>query len=398
MEDLSIYEADKIKKKQKLVRNEFLNINKSNKYQFPIIKKQDVDIDKIEFISYSNTKVNDTENKNKTVHFFTYDWKFNNVYECPEETIEKLSQYKYLLSPDFSLFIDMPIALQIESVFKNRWCGAYWQSKGLTVIPTVSWSDEKSFDFCFDGIEEGSVVAVCTYYRENEEESFMLGYNEMLKRIKPSAVICYDEAFKNMQGNVKTFLPTTYQYILDLPPDEQIRFYWEKHNRFKSGLNKNDFKYFTYDDPYERNVIKACDVCSNACLVDQFGNGPCLNCGWEQGGYIKGKKASKTEGYPNLVPLHKAKKLYQQAKPFIPDWEDFVNDLNFYGEMQFEYNGDLYIALRYTDDKSVELYKEQCLENKEIYKNIADFKTNAQIDGKHLKLIWKDVKNADWLD
>ena len=97
MEDLSIYEADKIKKKQKLVRNEFLNINKSNKYQFPIIKKQDVDIDKIEFISYSNTKVNDTENKNKTVHFFTYDWKFNNVYECPEETIEKLSQYKYLL-------------------------------------------------------------------------------------------------------------------------------------------------------------------------------------------------------------------------------------------------------------------------------------------------------------
>ena len=66
--------------------------------------------------------------------------------------------------------------------------------------------------------------------------------------------------------------------------------------------------------------------------------------------------------------------------------------------MQFEYNRDLYIALRYTDDKSVELYKEQCPENKEIYKNIADFKTNAQIDGKHLKLIWKDVKNADWLD
>ena len=43
----------------------------------------------------------------------------------------------------------MPLALQIESVFKNRWCGAYWQSKGLKVIPTVSWGDERSFDFCF---------------------------------------------------------------------------------------------------------------------------------------------------------------------------------------------------------------------------------------------------------
>ena len=145
--------------------------------------------------------------------------------------MEKLSQYYCLFSPDFSMFTNMPLALQIANVFKNRWCAAYWQSKGLKVIPTVSWGDARTFNFCFDGIEEGSAVVVCTYYRENDEESFMLGYNEMIKRIKPSLILCYDEPFAQMQGNVKSFLPTTYEWIKDLSPQEKARFYFEKRHR-----------------------------------------------------------------------------------------------------------------------------------------------------------------------
>lgn len=96
------------------------------------------------------------------VHFFTYDWLFDKVYEKAAGCAEKLKQYYALLSPDFSMFTDMPKALQIYSVFKNRWCGAYWQSLGSRVIPTISWGDESSFDFCFDGVEEGATVAVCS--------------------------------------------------------------------------------------------------------------------------------------------------------------------------------------------------------------------------------------------
>lgn len=50
---------------------------------------------------------------------------------------------------------------QLENVAKNRSVGAYWQSKGLTVIPTVSWGLAQSFDFCFDGIEKNTTVAPC---------------------------------------------------------------------------------------------------------------------------------------------------------------------------------------------------------------------------------------------
>lgn len=226
--DMTEYEIQKALHKKCLVRNEYQMVGK---YNIPLIKKQQIDYNRIEFISYTNTKLNDEQNKHKTVHFFTHDWLFDKVYDKAYEVSEKLSQYYALLSPDFSMFIDMPLALQINSVFKNRWCGAYWQSLGLKVIPTISWGDVRSFDFCFDGIEEGSTVAVCTYYRENDEESFMLGYNKMLNVIKPQTIICYDQPFKNMRGNIISFLPTTYEWTKELDWKQKAQFMFDKENR-----------------------------------------------------------------------------------------------------------------------------------------------------------------------
>lgn len=224
----SLYELQKQQHKRELVRNDYQTVGK---YNIPLVKKQPIDINKIEFISYVNTKKEDEQNKHKTVHFFTHDWLFNNVYDKAYETSDKIKQYYALLSPDFSMFTDMPLALQIHSVFKNRWCGAYWQSLGLKVIPTISWGDERSFEFCFDGVEQGTTVAVCTYYRENDEESFMLGYNAMLEAIKPSAILCYDEPFETMNGNIKTFLPTTYEWTKSLSWQDKAKFQFDKQNR-----------------------------------------------------------------------------------------------------------------------------------------------------------------------
>ena len=98
--------------------------------------------------------------------------------------------------------------MQLYNVFRNRWCGAYWVSKGLRVIPTVNWGDESTFDFCFEGIERGSVVAVSTYMasehdnRCDQKEWFLAGYNEMLRRIEPEKIICCNTPFPEMQGNI----------------------------------------------------------------------------------------------------------------------------------------------------------------------------------------------------
>lgn len=106
------------------------------------------------------------------------------------------------------MYIEMNPVMQLYNTFRNRWVGAYLASKGITVIPTVNWGLENTFDFCFNGIEKGSIVAVSTYmYHEHgnhsdQKDLFMKGYNEMLRRIEPELVICYSEPFPEMQGNI----------------------------------------------------------------------------------------------------------------------------------------------------------------------------------------------------
>jgi hypothetical protein len=394
MKEQTEYEINKQKRKQKLVRNDFLYFNNSTgKYDFPIIKKQNIDINKINFLSYVNTKKDDKDNKDKTIHFFTYDWLFEKVYEKPDEELEKLSQYYALLSPDFSIFTNMPIALQIESIFKNRWCGAYFQSKGLKVIPTVSWGDEKSFEFCFDGIEQGSVVAVCTYYRENCEEEFILGYNKMLERIKPSMVLCYDEPFKSMKGNIKEFLPTTYEWTKNLDWKELVQFKWEKQNKNISGLNEKNFKYFNYDDPYEKNELVKCTICGKVATQDQYGNGECSNCGWKFSKDEEKFEKSLGISYPMLVPPTRAREQYKKGLPFKATFEDFIKGLFFYSEMIFTHNGINYEVF-FKKDYTIVLCSNK---TQQEYKTKEDFFNNANIDGKLLKDIWNEVENAGFM-
>ena len=96
----------------------------------------------------------------------------------------------------------MDLWRQLESVAKNRWVGAFWQSKGKIVIPTISWSDARSFEFCFEGVEKGTIVAIGMIGCKQSKFNFMRGYNQMLKRIQPSKIICFGTPFPEMQGNV----------------------------------------------------------------------------------------------------------------------------------------------------------------------------------------------------
>lgn len=75
----------------------------------------------------------------------------------------------------------MPLSLKVYNTFRSRWCGAYLQSKGIKVIPTVAWGEPNTFWFCFDGIEKGSIVAVSTLGVRKEKALFMQGYNELVQ-------------------------------------------------------------------------------------------------------------------------------------------------------------------------------------------------------------------------
>ena len=193
---------------QALLRNQFPG---KGKLQIPIIPKFEVkpgDFDDLLLIGFDKTHLEDNNHLNRMVHFFLYDYRFERVWKNPDNDLEKLSRYRAVLSPDFSMYLEMAPVMQIYNVFRNRWCGAYWASKGIRVIPSVNWGDESTFDFCFQGIEKGSTVAVSTYmasesnHHEAPKEWFMSGYNEMLRQIEPERIICYNTPFPEMSGNI----------------------------------------------------------------------------------------------------------------------------------------------------------------------------------------------------
>lgn len=188
------------------MRNEYSG---HGKWNIPLIKKQAVDVENISLIACSDTRSNDNETNTKNgVHFFVDDYRFNGIYNNPEKSLRKYSQYAFLLSPDFSTYADMNLWRQLESVAKNRWCGCYWQEQGLTVIPTISWSTPRSYEFCFDGVEKNSIIAIGMIGCKRNKKEFLRGYDYMLSKIEPEAVICFGTPFDEMRGNI---IPVDYR-------------------------------------------------------------------------------------------------------------------------------------------------------------------------------------------
>lgn len=181
------------------LRNEFAG---KGQWDFPLIKRQDLSLTQVDLISYSDISSTDTKNLHKGVHFFVDDWRFDSLYDKPDRSFSTLSKYHFVLSPDYSIYADMPLWRQIESVGKARWVGANWQARGLTVIPTVSWGLSQSYSFCFTSIERHCIVAVGMIGCKHSFRTFMRGYNEMLRQLEPEAIICFGTPYPEMEGNI----------------------------------------------------------------------------------------------------------------------------------------------------------------------------------------------------
>lgn len=159
-------------------------------YEMPIIRKSTfVPSDLIGFNYALNSK-----NKRAGIHCFVDDYQFERLWNNPDGYIEAIAGYECFLSPDFSLYLDMPMAMKIWNIYRSRLIGQYYQDHGLEVIPTVSWAEPETFAFCFDGIEVGATVAVSTIgVKRNEyaQKLWQQGMDEMIKTIKPSNILLY---------------------------------------------------------------------------------------------------------------------------------------------------------------------------------------------------------------
>ena len=120
-------------------------------------------------------------------------------------------RFTVLFSPDFSLYPEMPLSVQLYNVYRSRWCGAHWTANGYTVIPTVSWSNPASYAFCFEGIAPYSMVALTTLGTRRHKHDFLHGFDALVERVRPSRVLCYGTPFPEMERVPLQLYPNRWQ-------------------------------------------------------------------------------------------------------------------------------------------------------------------------------------------
>lgn len=128
------------------------------------------------------------------IHCFEYDYRIQSTWSNALAPINALKRYTCVIAPDFSLLVDQPRAINVTNLYRNRWVSCFWISQRLNVIPSASWGAAESFTYCFDGLPEGSVIAIGHAVEgktKAQRALFQMGTEELILRKSPSALIVY---------------------------------------------------------------------------------------------------------------------------------------------------------------------------------------------------------------
>lgn len=130
----------------------------------------------------------------KGCHFFVDDYQFERAWTSPAKYLQALYPYDCVLTPDFSLYLDMPDPMQAWNRYRSQALGRYWQNQGITVVPTLSWAQPSSFSFCFKGIPKHATVATSTVgvARDKAAQDFWkAGMRRAMRDLEPARVLLY---------------------------------------------------------------------------------------------------------------------------------------------------------------------------------------------------------------
>ena len=137
------------------------------------------------------------------VAFYAYDNYFENWWGYPERYAAKLvnSKIKYMVTPDWSMELDMPPLEWLWQLNKSRLIGRYMQECGIKVIPNIGWPFGK-IDFLRDHIlatlpTNVPCIAIqmqgagSTLDDEEETEQAVTMMNQVFSQVEPEGALIY---------------------------------------------------------------------------------------------------------------------------------------------------------------------------------------------------------------
>jgi len=169
----------------------------SQKYEFPIVKR--TSFKPSEGIPFNMR--NRTKNHDQWLHFYEHDYQFEKVWKEPIKYLPLFKRFQGVITPDYSLYREMPLAMQMWNTYRNR-AMAYWlQRNGANIIMNVRWGDERTYDFVFEGLEQGGTYAVCTngcIQNKLDRHYFKKGLAKMVELLNPDTIVNYSTKAKDI--------------------------------------------------------------------------------------------------------------------------------------------------------------------------------------------------------
>ena len=142
--------------------------------EIPTIFKPDEFIIPVGMVPFSCR--NRTDGIGKLLDFYEHDLKFNDVITATDQHLDDFRKFSGIVSPDCSLYRDMPLCLQIANIYMNR-------------------------------VEKHSIVSIGTYGCVRGEENrhhFRNGLIAMLDELEPEIVLVYGSMPKGIFQELET--------------------------------------------------------------------------------------------------------------------------------------------------------------------------------------------------
>lgn len=101
-----------------------------------------------------------SSNRDSIVIFYINDNRFVSQLSHPWSYTGTLLQYKGVIAPDLSQYIDMDFAQRLSHNYWNKVFTAYWQNRNVNIYPNVTWSLPDSYEYSLAGYPHNSVIAI----------------------------------------------------------------------------------------------------------------------------------------------------------------------------------------------------------------------------------------------
>lgn len=167
-----------------------------NVYGFPCLYPQcfsTSDIDNTyNFIGFNQIKRDIPDHS--ILHFYLDDYQFERFWNYPSKYLNYFSKFDFVISPDFSMYINMPRSISIYNKYRNNLLSVFMQQHGINLIPCVQWADFRSYDYSFIGIPKYSCISISSQgWLKNDfsKTLFLNGFAECISRLRPVKIVYY---------------------------------------------------------------------------------------------------------------------------------------------------------------------------------------------------------------